>query len=525
MNAIGTSAPLALDQDDYTTLTHSDPYDSRQTYTATKRAHEYNGSTDRDLKSQASRRPSVHSNTSHGPRKRPSRSMRPPKAETKTEEPSEDSPWIHRDKLAQIEIQEMEEAGMHVRQPNRSDSISRAATSAAGSRSVSRTGVRRAQSRDRLEDYSADGANDEAVEAYNNSYDDFERKRISVIHAAENEDEENIMHSFDPEVRTQEELAAEHYTHRQPGHAVRPSTSRIPISKTASASNSAEQDSIPRSGSGNGSNGPTSWEQLSHAQRRRTGSVGSGILLDETQDMSIARPESSNINHSSPERINTTTKATTPKSKKDKTTNAAGKNRTPSKDNAKSRPTTSHKEKPEKPEGEAPWIASMYKPDPRLPPDQQLLPTVAKRMMQEQWEREGKPGNPYDRQSRILTRQDETWRSKSPENEAFSTPAIQQPVTIFNNVEQNKENVAPAELDATQPLTSNHDRKSDSGSLRPTTSGGYRITPPPATTPPPLTNRASATSTKRESAQPQPPVRRMQDVDEKEEVRKDVAAS
>ncbi|KAK4693694.1 hypothetical protein P7C71_g3755, partial [Lecanoromycetidae sp. Uapishka_2] len=29
----------------------------------------------------------------------------------------------------------------------------------------------------------------------------------------------------------------------------------------------------------------------------------------------------------------------------------------------------------------------MYKPDPRLPPDQQLLPTHAKRLQQEQWER------------------------------------------------------------------------------------------------------------------------------------------
>lgn len=29
----------------------------------------------------------------------------------------------------------------------------------------------------------------------------------------------------------------------------------------------------------------------------------------------------------------------------------------------------------------------MYKPDPRLPPDQQLLPTHAKRLQQEQWDR------------------------------------------------------------------------------------------------------------------------------------------
>ncbi|KAG9239268.1 hypothetical protein BJ875DRAFT_345975, partial [Amylocarpus encephaloides] len=42
-----------------------------------------------------------------------------------------------------------------------------------------------------------------------------------------------------------------------------------------------------------------------------------------------------------------------------------------------------------RPEGDPPWLASMYKPDPRLPPDQQLLPTVARRLQQEQWEKEG----------------------------------------------------------------------------------------------------------------------------------------
>jgi hypothetical protein len=44
----------------------------------------------------------------------------------------------------------------------------------------------------------------------------------------------------------------------------------------------------------------------------------------------------------------------------------------------------------------------MYKPDPRLPPDQQLLPTVAKRLQQEQWEKEGKFGNAYDTSFRPL---------------------------------------------------------------------------------------------------------------------------
>jgi hypothetical protein len=67
------------------------------------------------------------------------------------------------------------------------------------------------------------------------------------------------------------------------------------------------------------------------------------------------------------------------------------------------------------PEGEPPWMISAYRPDPRLPPDQQLLPTVAKRLQQEKWEREGKFGNIYDKEFRPLT--DEGFL-KPPEGEA-----------------------------------------------------------------------------------------------------------
>jgi hypothetical protein len=58
-----------------------------------------------------------------------------------------------------------------------------------------------------------------------------------------------------------------------------------------------------------------------------------------------------------------------------------------------SRPTTAAN----RPEGDPPWLATMYKPDPRLPPDQQMLPTLAKKMQQEQWEKEGRTPNTYDR--------------------------------------------------------------------------------------------------------------------------------
>ncbi|PWY76313.1 hypothetical protein BO70DRAFT_94336 [Aspergillus heteromorphus CBS 117.55] len=51
-----------------------------------------------------------------------------------------------------------------------------------------------------------------------------------------------------------------------------------------------------------------------------------------------------------------------------------------------------------RPEGDPPWLATMYKPDPRLPPDQQILPTHARKMQQEQWVKEGKTPTTYDRE-------------------------------------------------------------------------------------------------------------------------------
>ncbi|KAI0471959.1 hypothetical protein GGR56DRAFT_99832 [Xylariaceae sp. FL0804] len=79
------------------------------------------------------------------------------------------------------------------------------------------------------------------------------------------------------------------------------------------------------------------------------------------------------------------------------------------------RPTTRSGElSPRAPEGDPPWMVSAYKPDPRLPPDQQLLPTVAKRLQQEKWEQEGKFGSVYDKEFRPLN--DESF-AKPPELE------------------------------------------------------------------------------------------------------------
>jgi hypothetical protein len=54
------------------------------------------------------------------------------------------------------------------------------------------------------------------------------------------------------------------------------------------------------------------------------------------------------------------------------------------------------------PEGPPPWALQGYKPDPSLPPDQQIIPTLAKKLQQDQWERDGLSASVYDRDLRPL---------------------------------------------------------------------------------------------------------------------------
>ena len=175
----------------------------------------------------------------------------------------------------------------------------------------------------------------------------------------------------------------------------------------------------------------------------------------------------------------------------------------------------------------------MYRPDPRLPPDQQMLPTHAKRMMQEQWEREGQTGTVYDRDFRLLN------------NDAYPvnpTKDRNSPVETANtNTASSPQD--ESKMDVSPPLPPPTIR-SDPGATgsRPGTGGGYKITPTipavatfqtipsPSITPPQNeTSPLSAppppppkpqTETKRLSAQNQSPsdrIPRMPAMDEKAE--------
>jgi len=126
----------------------------------------------------------------------------------------------------------------------------------------------------------------------------------------------------------------------------------------------------------------------------------------------------------------------------------------------------------------------MYKPDPRLPQDQQMLPTHAKRMMQEQWEREGKTGTAYDRDFNLLN--DEQFQkpnSPRPERTSSLQPPPDTAAATSTNLDVPSRDAHPSSsLQPAEPWPLSRktsDRQSDAGSAsaRPSTSGGYRITP------------------------------------------------
>jgi hypothetical protein len=132
------------------------------------------------------------------------------------------------------------------------------------------------------------------------------------------------------------------------------------------------------------------------------------------------------------------------------------------------RPSTSHR-----PEGEPPWLATMYKPDPRLPPDQQMLPTHAKRLAQEQWEKEGKTGTVYDREFRLLNT--EAFPDKPPVVETKEEPPAPSPLLGDDQIKSTILTPRKWTFGQTPPLGSPRSQASRPGTSD--THGGYKTMP------------------------------------------------
>ena len=314
------------------------------------------------------------------------------------------SRWIHRDKLAMIEIQEMQEAGVpipfhkYLNGNSVRNSNAQATPATLRNRNAS-------DPRDR------DWQREET------------RTPDDLIYSSQSQDEEELAVLPDP--RTPEEIAADPYERGLSiplahAHGLRASSSRIPLSTSSLAPIPIEHiernTPLPRKrGTSANWNGESEDPLASNKTRRRSRSVGSMTMFDDGASIGNTSPQAhrnrQSGNHMPSPRLSSNPKApgqSTPRNTSGHKREASGgqKSRTPSaalrgspaqrpatRSGLATRPATAVN----RPEGEAPWIASMFKPDPMLPPEQQLLPTYAKRLQQEQWEKEGRSGAAFDK--------------------------------------------------------------------------------------------------------------------------------
>lgn len=308
-----------------------------------------------------------------------------------------DENWIHRDKLARIESEELQQLFQR-----RVGTDSRAGRGkyhelqnkgAAGSSSSTQAAVEQTEPWPNLREERGEYTDSPAPIDGDGPYESPEDERQNW------------------DLRRPEEIAADRmddggsYFYYNPG--LRKSSSRIPISTASLAPISPDQvgreSQKPRSrantnGDEDGSNARSRRASESTAMEAPDTSTPTGGSRPVSRGTPAAQnasakktprgtPGSSNRKTSAPP----ATRKTTPRSRAVSGNGSSGQR--PTTRSGESRPTTAVN----RPEGDPPWLATMYKPDPRLPPDQQILPTHARKMQQEQWAKEGKTTTTYDR--------------------------------------------------------------------------------------------------------------------------------
>ena len=301
------------------------------------------------------------------------------------------SRWIHRDKLAMIETQEMREAGIKL--PLQEAKPARKSSK-----------IRKEQPPD-IPDIPTQQQDIDPMQ-------ERKKRRTRSPVRREEDAEEPLDNGFD--LRTPEEIAADNYLgdsssmYRQQDH-LRKSSSRIPLPRSSPMpipQGHIERDTpLPRKrGASSGDENGILYNKV----RNRQDSVGSQVLLDDPDaSHHTPTPTSRPTTGDSPSKTRIPSDKPThtrkPSTTTPKSPDSQPKARIPSTSNSTPTPRTpSSVQRPKsrsgldprpqtavnRPEGDPPWLATMYKPDPRLPPDQQILPTHAKRLQQEQYERE-----------------------------------------------------------------------------------------------------------------------------------------
>ncbi|KKK26156.1 hypothetical protein ARAM_005939 [Aspergillus rambellii] len=302
--------------------------------------------------------------------------------------------WIHRDKLAKIESEELHQILLQ-RRPGTGSIKAGHGRSRDQHGSVSGSVVTTPQTTEPLEPWPD-------LQEEQRNHPDFLAPEGQLNGHGTGEERRHW------DLRRPEEIAAEidgpaSNVYHNPG--LRKSSSRIPIPTMSPAPLSPEhldrELPMQRTRALTGEEDPLSFgmprrasepitvdsaSTSSPASDSRPGSRGVQTSQTTLSKKTAAKPGSTSRKASAPP----TTRKATPRNR------ATSSNTTqrPTTRSGETRPPTAVN----RPEGDPPWLATMYKPDPRLPPDQQILPTHARRMQQEQWAKEGKTPTTYDRE-------------------------------------------------------------------------------------------------------------------------------
>ena len=390
--------------------------------------------------------------------------------------------WIHRDKLARIESEELHQAAILFQRRFGTESRS----SRAKGQESPQTHVPGSFPTTPMETPQS--------EPWPNLRED-QRDYIGPSAPADGDD------SFEPteeerqnwDLRRPEEIAADgtddgaSNIYQNP--ALRKSSSRIPLSKASPMPISPDQAGReyrkPRSrGLTNGSeDSPSSMHPRRASEPGLVDSAGVVSTPSTSRPASRGTPSGQSItarktSRGTPGSTNRKTSAP-PTTRKTTTRNRAVSGNSPaqrpSTRSGETRPSTAVN----RPEGDPPWLATMYKPDPRLPPDQQMLPTHARKMQQEQWAKEGKVTTTYDRDfAPLVVRPDEPPRpiEKTDKDDEKKDEQIDEKSGLKTEETQPRK-----EAEAAWPLAP---PKSEEPPIRPTTSTGYSTIPKVQGTPP-----------------------------------------
>lgn len=124
------------------------------------------------------------------------------------------------------------------------------------------------------------------------------------------------------------------------------------------------------------------------------------------------------------------------------------------------------------PEGDPPWLATMYKPDPMLPPDQQLIPTLAKKQKQAQWAAENAVPKTYNHDFEPVEVHESKEMPPSSTRSRTPSPVKATPPAVPKEGRRPPRLELPA-LGAIHSAQSNNSRPGTAGSM----TGGYSTMP------------------------------------------------